>query len=100
MQFFHEDALMDKVEYMTHCYDVLYQAENYGFLTLVSPGWLNFGMDLLWFCVSLPNQEALKNKGDEAWEMARRVYLANDNIRNMFLECAISTDSIMSDKEK
>jgi hypothetical protein len=56
------------------------------------------GSSLVFF--SLPNQEALKNKGDEAWEMARRVYLANDNIRNMFLECAISTDSIMSDKEK
>jgi hypothetical protein len=35
-------------------------------------------MDLLQVCVSLSNQEALKNKGDEAWEMERRAYLAND----------------------
>jgi hypothetical protein len=45
---------------------------------------------LLWFCVSLSNQEALKNKGDEAWEMERRGYLANNNKKKKKQEAAVS----------
>jgi uncharacterized protein (UPF0212 family) len=67
---------------------------------LLSPEWFDFGMDLLLFCVSLSNQEALKMKGNDAWKMTRNAYLANDNICNMFLKCASHTDSILSNKEK
>jgi hypothetical protein len=85
---------------MEHCYDVAYQAENHGFLALVSPEWFDFGMDLLLFRVSLSDQEALKMKVNDAWKMARNAYLANDNIRNTFLKCASHADSILSNKEK
>jgi hypothetical protein len=47
-------------------------------------------MDLLWICVSLSNQEALKNKGDEAWEMERRASLVNNKNKEKTRSCHVT----------
>ena len=75
-------------EYMIRCYDAAYQAQNHGFLTLVSPGYFQFGTALLTKIVSVFNQSRLKREGNKAALLALEEVKSDQSLRHLFLECS------------
>jgi hypothetical protein len=95
---FEAEAMLDD-EYMENCYDPDLQIVNQGFLTLVAPGYFEFGRALLGSVASSVNQERFAQQGVNMAKIAKNSLSTQKGLLNMFLECASSFEFLPRDRK-
>jgi hypothetical protein len=89
MRIFEAEAMLDD-DYMQNCYDPDLQIVNQGFLTLVAPGYFEFGRVLLASVASSVNQDRFAQQGVNMAKIAKNSLSTHIGLLNKFLECASS----------